>query len=135
MITLIPFNAAEHYSTISGWWTAQSWPVVPLDHLPQTGVVVTLAGKPAAACWIYKTDSAFALLEWIVADPEVRGEPRDSVLSTLISGAALLTRAMGFKTIHMSIKNASLAKRLEAQGFQPTDQGMTNYVLTFQGGE
>lgn len=128
------FNPAEHYGVICEWWTAQKWSPVPLSHLPQTGLVVVLDGRPAAAAWIYKTDSAFCWLEWIVADPSVRREARTSALSVLISGARVLAQSMGFQSIFMSIRNQSLGKRLEVQGFSVTDLGMTNYVCDLSRG-
>jgi hypothetical protein len=128
MIAIERFQAEKHYETVSAWWAAAKWPAVPLSHLPQTGVVVTLEGKPAAATWIYKTDSALCWVEWIVADPKVRRMKRDAVLSVLISAARELAREMGFRSIFMSIKHESLARRIEAQGFMATESGMTNYV-------
>lgn len=133
MISVERFIPGKHYETISKWWLQQKWPSVPLSHLPATGIVVTLDEKPAAAVWIYKTDSAFCWIEYIVADPQVRGEARDSVLSVLISSAKLSAQLLGFQTVHMSIRHQSLAKRIEAKGFQTADTGMTNYVCDLRG--
>jgi hypothetical protein len=128
------FEPSKHYDTVSKWWTEQKWPTLPLSHLPTTGIVVSYKDKAAAAAWIYKTDSAFCWIEWIVADPEIRHEARNSVLSVLLSSAKMSARLMGFKTIHMSIRNQSLAKRIETQGFTAADTGMTNYVCSLEGG-
>lgn len=133
MISVEPFNIEKHYETVSAWWKAQNWPVMPLSHLPATGIIATDDGKPASACWIYKTDSAYCLLEWIVADPELKGEPRDSALSVLIGAAKMLAASMGFITIHMSIRNQSLGKRLQAHGFSVADRAMTNYACNLSG--
>lgn len=127
------FNPEKHYEEVSQWWTAQKWPVVPLSHLPQTGLVVTFNDKPSAAVFIYKTDSAFCWIEYIVASPEIRHEERDLVLSVLISSAKLSARLMGFQTVHMSIRNESLSKRIEAQGFTLGDSGMSNFVCDLRG--
>lgn len=135
MITTESFEIEKHYKVIASWWAAQNWPVLPLSHLPQTGIVVHLYGKPAAACWIYKTDSAYCLLEWIVADPTVRREARTNVLSVLISTAKIVAKAMGFQTIFLSSKHELLGQRLEAQGFEASDKGSTNYTHHIQGGK
>jgi hypothetical protein len=131
MISVDYFNPEKHYETVAAWWKASDWPVVPLSHLSQTGLVVSNNGAPAAAAWIYKTDSAFCILEFIVADPAVRREARTNVISVLVSAAKMLCRSMGFQSIYMSIKNDSLAKRIEAHGFKPTDKGMTSYLCEF----
>jgi hypothetical protein len=128
MISVEFFKPESHYETVAAWWKAQDWPVIPLSHLSQTGILVMSNGKPAACAWLYKSDSALCWLEWIVASPEVRREERASVLSVLLSTAKLLAQTMGFQSIFISIRNQSLAQRLEAQGFKPTEGGMTNYV-------
>lgn len=134
MISTEFFQPEKHYEAIAKWWAAQNWPVIPLTHLPKTGVVVMFGDKPAAAAWLYKTDSAFCLLEWIVADPEIRREARASVLSVLVSTSKMLAAIMGFQSIFMTIKNESLASRIRPHGFRATDQGMTNYVCDLSGG-
>jgi hypothetical protein len=128
MISVELLQADKHYETVTEWWKAQNWPVIPLSHLPKTGFLVSHDGKPAAAGWLYKTDSAMCWLEFIVASPEIRHEPRASVLSVLISSAKMAAELMGFQTVFMSIQNQSLGSRLEAQGFTASDKAMTNYV-------
>lgn len=132
MITLELFNPHKHYEVICEWWKSHEWPVIPLSHLPLTGLVVYSDGTPSAAGFIYKTDSAFCLFEYIVANPEVRKDARASALSALISSAKILSKTMGFQTIFMSIRNASLGSRLEKQGFISTDQNMTNYICNLE---
>lgn len=134
MIAVERFQIEKHYETVCGWWTAQKWPCVPLAHLPKTGVIVTLDGAPAAAAWLYRTDSAICWLEFIVADPEVRRERRAAILSVLLSSLKLIAETMGYQTIFTSGKNVSLGERLKLQGFQPTDEGVTQYIHTIQGG-
>jgi hypothetical protein len=128
MITVEFFEPQKHYETVAGWWAAQDWPVMPLTHLPKTGFVVSHQGKPACAGWLYKTDSAMCWLEFIVASPEIRHEPRSAVLSVLVSSARMAAELMGFQTIFMSTASQSLGSRLGAHGFKASDKSMTNYV-------
>lgn len=122
------FVAEQHYSTISKWWERQKWPVVPLSHLSSTGIVISYDGKIAAAGWVYKTDSSVCLLEMIVADPDVKGEPRELVLSCLLDTAKLTAKSMGFNTIFMLTGNKSLMGRLETKEFIPFSHNSTNYA-------
>jgi hypothetical protein len=133
VISIERFQPEKHYESVCRWWSAQSWPIIPLSHLPQTGLVVMHEGMPAAAAWIYKTDSAFCLLEFIVANPEIRKETRTAILSTLISSAKVVAEVMGFQSIFVTNRNQSLGKRLEAQGFKISDQEMTNYSFEIPG--
>lgn len=122
------FHPDTHYAAIQEWWKKQNWPILPLTHLSQTGLVVKVGDVPAAAAWLYKSDSAFCWLEWVVANPEVRHAERDSALSVLISTGRVLAQTMGFQSIYMSVGSASLAHRIEAHGFAATDKGVTNFM-------
>jgi hypothetical protein len=134
MIQVERFIPEKHYETIGEWWKAQKWPVLPLKTLSKTGIVVTLNDKPAAACWIYQTDSSICWLEWVVCNPEVRREARTDVLSTLIQSAKDVAQAMGFESIFTSLKNESMAHRIKSHGFHATDTGVTQYFCHLNGG-
>lgn len=134
MIRIELFDPQKHYETVCQWWAAQGWPKLPLTHLPQTGVIVFSGDSPAAAGWIYKTDSAYCWLEYIVANPDVRGEARASAISTLVSSAKCIAKVMGFQSCIMWLENESLAKRISAHGFEPTDKGVTGYSCDLRKG-
>jgi len=127
-VTIEAFNSDKHYAEVSNWWKAESWPVVPLDCLSKTGIVVLSDGTPAAAGWVYKTDSSFCLLEFIVANPEVRREKRSLALTTLLDVSKKVATEFGFRSMFTSVHNESLGKRLEQGGFIATDRNMTNYI-------
>lgn len=128
------FRPEKHYNLVTEWWQRQNFAVVPLSHLPQVGIVVFVNEKPTAAGWLYQTDSSICWLEWIVANPEIRGEERKAALSYLINEVKRAASQMDFKTIFMSVQNASLMSRLESHGFVQSDKDMTNLIFNLQGG-
>lgn len=132
-VTVTRFIPELHYAEISRWWKAAKWPVIPLDHLAQVGIVSVVNGIPAAAGWIYQSDSAFCLFEFMVANPSVRAERRHAGFSALFSEAKAAAQRLGFQTIIMSVSNDSLIRRLEANGFSVSDRGMTNLIYKVGG--
>lgn len=127
------FNRETEYPIVCDWWKSHSWPAMPLDHLPPLGFMASVDGIPAAAGWLYQTDSAFCIFEWIVANPEVRREKRAAALDALIQQAKTAAAEMGFKSIYMSIKHEGLLKRLEGFGFEVTDKGMNSLICSIGG--
>jgi len=127
-VTCELFNAEKHYEIVGSWWTAAGWPVLPLSHLSDIGQVISVDGVPAVCGWIFQTDSAWCLFEFVVANPEVRKAPRALAMSTLIGWAKAAAEDMGFKNVFSSISNPMLIKRYEREGFKVTDSGMTNLV-------
>jgi hypothetical protein len=104
------FNPEKHYARICEWWEAQKWPPIPLDILSSEGIVMTHAGKPVSACWIYTSNSAVAWLEFFVADPTV---------------ASAIATHFGVKAIFSTVKVRKLIFRLKENGFAESDTGMT----------
>lgn len=122
------FSAIEDYPIISSWWLRHEWPVIPLTHLSSSGFICELDGVPAVAGWIYETNSAFCLLEFVVANPEIRREKRTEAFEAFLEAMVKYSKEAGFSTIFTTVKSGGLMGRLENQGFQKSDVGMTNMV-------
>jgi hypothetical protein len=128
------FIPSKHYAEICKWWESQEWSVIPLDHLPQNGIVVYAGDVMACAAWVYKTDSAFCLLDWIVANPLVRKKERSDCLDLLFEVGKMIANELGFKTIFTTTKNSTLVSRMEKQGFEIQGETMTNLIFSIDKG-
>lgn len=127
------FSPEKHYQTICQWWEAQNWPKVPLEFLPSFGLVVYHGETPAVAGWLYRTDSAICWIEWIVANPEVRGEPRTEAINLLLSSLKEKAKECGGKIIFTTANNGSLVQRLEKNGYIVTDKDATHLICNMEG--
>ena len=118
----------EDYKEICGWWQAQGWPPIPLSDLPNTGVIVHVNGEPSAAGFLYKTDSSFCVLEFIVGNPKADKAYRRRGIDVLLE--ALLTKAKtaGYTRVFSSIQHPRLEQAYLAAGFTVTDTGMKSMV-------
>ncbi len=134
-ITVEQFIPEKHYEGICSWWKEHNWPIIPLTHLSYLGFVSVINGTPAAAAWLYQTDSAFCLLEWMVVNPKIRRQARTTAISAVIQEVKIAAEHMGFKTIFMNSKSGPLIRRLEAHGFSAAEHGMINLVLDLNGGK
>lgn len=122
------YNFKEHYSLISQWWVQHNWPTIPADHLPKTGFIIYDKTEPIIAGFVYKTDSAFGLFEFIVANPNIKGLRRDLGFSLLTSVVVDYSKEMGIKSLFSSVSNQSLIKKMLSAGFIETDKNMTNFI-------
>lgn len=123
------FDPEQDYADVVAWWTARKWPTIALDLLPKTGFIVEGYGVKICAGWLYKTDSKFALIEWIVSNPlpghESRGEALDILMLRLVETA----KRQDFKAIFSSIDNKRLIARYKKHGFTQTDGNMTSMIM------
>lgn len=122
------FSPEIHYKVISEWWEAHKWPVIPLDVLPPTGFVA-FDGEPAGAVWLYKTDSIICWPEWMVVNPHLPRNIRDSAIESLLDAVLEEAQTQGFKQIFTFVKSkhTRYIKRLLNRECFKADEG-TIYV-------
>lgn len=125
-IEAIRFDADTHYETICEWWNAYKWPCIPLESLPETGIIVTVDNELVCAVWLYKSDSNLCWMEWMISNPKSPKNYREEALPFLINTCADVARILGFKIIFTSIKHNRLLSRLIEAGFNVDDTNATN---------
>ena len=109
---------------INEWFKANNWPTFQEEALPKTGYIA----DNTAAGFLYKTDSKFAVMEWIVTDPSQSPERRNAALDAVVKALLDNAKADGYKYIHTSIIDEGLKKRYQSHGFQITDTNMINMM-------
>lgn len=114
----------EDKPLLDGWWSAQGWPPVAIELLPQTGVIV----DECAAGFLYKTDSRFALLELVVGDPAVDKERRQAAVDKVVDCLTFMAGEAGYTAIFATIRHPRLQKAYEKAGFVVSDKGMNSMV-------
>ncbi len=117
------------YQTAVNWWKGNNWPSIPEKDLPTLGFVSFYDETPVAVAWLYQTDSAYCLLEWMVSNPEfrekeTRGKAIDGLLHAMLDAASKL----GFTKVFTSTRAGKYVSRLEAQGFAVTEKNMINLI-------
>lgn len=129
MITRL-YNNKTDYATLTAWWTAHDWLVVPEHALPPLGLVVeSTAGSPIAAVFLYQTDSSICWVEWLVADPNTDKHLRDVAINIVLNDIADIARDYGYKAIFTSSAFSQLTDRLsEKHEFIVTDKNMTHLI-------
>lgn len=122
------FETLEHYEDVCYWWFQHDWPTLPREALPKTGFIV----DGLAAGFLYKTDSTFAILEFIVGNPEANKEKRRQAIDLVVKELLNEAKNDGFKLIFSSISHPNLKKIYLNNGFKETDTNMTNFVRRFE---
>lgn len=118
------YVSSQDYFSIAVWWNEQKWTSIPQDHLPEHGFIV----EGIAAGFLYKTDSKFALLEFVIANPSTSKEERSEALDLIIDNLLNLAKELEFKSVFSSITHPKLVNRYKEHGFTVTDENMTNLI-------
>lgn len=118
----------KDYSDICSWWKKQAWPSIPKESLSTTGFIVENDNQKILAGWVYHTNSNTALLEFLVANPEIKGNERDAAFDAFFDVVFKYIELSNFKNIFMSVVHPKLKTRLEKVGFKKTDENVTNFI-------
>lgn len=105
------------YATISRWWKAWKWPVLPKTFLPDTGFIVEKNNIGIVSGYVYMTNSKAALLEWIVSNPEYKESDRKDAITLLIQAVERVLKDQGIKHVFTIGRNKSLINKHKELGW------------------
>ena len=120
------------WETLLKWWDSwPDWTAPSKDFLPDNGtggIMIEKNNKPIVAGFIYETNSASVLLEWIVSDPEYRDNDRREAVELLITEAEKSTKALGYNYMFTIGRNKRLIETHKKLGWFVDDK--PSYEIT-----
>lgn len=130
-------NYETDYVLLEQWWKWHGWDPLPQDMLPKDGgfmVVRELDDLPICAGFIYDTGTKVAWLEFIVSSPSAGIIERAKAVREIIECCVSHCKERGIKAVFTSLNNNALIRLYQKSGFALTETGMTNLVLSVNGG-
>lgn len=110
------------YQKLSLWWKFWGWnKVPPAKFFPKTGIMVENNGQEICSCFLYKTDSAWCVLNWFLMNPKAKRENRKNCIDFLIKEAIKIAESMGFEAIDVMIDKQNVINKLKQNGFDLTE--------------
>ena len=114
------------WETLLKWWDSwPDWTAPSKDFLPNNGtggIMIEKNNKPIVAGFIYETNSASVLLEWIVSDPEYRDNDRGQAVELLITEAEKLIKTLGYNYMFTIGRNKRLIETHRKLGWFVDDK-------------
>lgn len=125
------FEEGDH-KQLTRWWSAWGWPPLPLEALPKNGLIISnFKGESVCMGFLYLTDSSISWLEWITANPGIKGKERAEGIAHLIYELKDLSKACGRNLVFSSMdanKTPGLIKKMQEMKFKIDSEGMTNLM-------
>lgn len=114
----------QSYKVLVEWWKGHSWPIIPFNSLPKTGIIVdnTVAG------FLYSTDSNVCMLEWVISNPKSEKLHRKECLDILFNELLSIAKNKGFEFCFTFVQNKGLIQSLEKNNFKKTDDNMVHFI-------
>lgn len=104
------------YYTLSYWWDKHGQNYPELETLPDSGYIV----DNIAACFVYKTNSNLAMIEFLISNPESNKEERNQAIDLVIDACINDAKESGYKVIYnvVDLKKPHVVKRFTDRGFE-----------------
>lgn len=128
MDILIRDYTEADYDTACEWFAGWSWPILPPSLFPKSGFVAEKDGVPLAMVWLYLTNSAWGVMEWLVRDPKADKELCRAAMPLLVEKVKETAWGVGIEVIFTSVQHPNLIKLYKEHGFNLGDPNMTNMV-------
>ena len=119
------WDREQDYETLKTWWKGHGWDALPCEDIPDTGFI---SNECAFGCLYIDIHLRFAMMEWVVTDPDAA--PRmclkslNEVIGTLIESA----QDVGVKRIYSVLKHEKLGKLYERHGFVEGDTSVKDMI-------
>jgi hypothetical protein len=121
----------EQYDMVANWWDAHHWHAVPKEFLSKTGLLIEDEdGTPRAAIWLYRTDSAVMMAEWLVTNPDNTSRESYAAVKKLLEDVKLIADSAGAYLMTF-LQDPSLVKNFQKQGFTIEEKP---YTIAHYGG-
>jgi len=106
------------YEEVSKWWNKQGWPSLPVELLPDTGIVVECHGKMCCVGWLYTSNSELAWLGWPVANPDAPAFSRGRAVLKMIETLESLAKELGYSALMTFSEVPAMMKAYEQKDWK-----------------
>jgi hypothetical protein len=131
-LTVRKLNSTDYENILVGWWNDWGWTPPAKDFLPESGeggIIVYIDEEPICAGFMYITNSSVAWVDWIISSRTYREKIlRRVALKTLIERLTHACSISGSKYIYALLKNQSLIKVYEEEGYAKSE-GFTTEMI------
>jgi len=123
------FNAG-HLPMIREWWKGHKHPDIPIELLPDIGIIYyNPDGMPIACAFLYACNSSpIGWVEWITSNPEASPIESYKGVSNTIEFISQEAQRNGITMLMSTCRQKSLGRVLMKKGFAKTDEDVSHYL-------
>ena len=118
----------DNHKILASWWKAHDWDVLPQTYLPKTGFMAWQGEIPIAACFLYTTDSVFAMMEWAISNPTSYHEQRHEAMNMIVKAIMKHCKEHEIEAIYTMTNHPSLVRSYKELGFIEADKEIISFI-------
>lgn len=119
----------KYYSIIKPWWEEKKdWVAIQPHFLSTRGIIIKNNDKYICACWLYTTDSAYGVVNWVITNNDSKAKQKQECLKFMLKVLEKYAKHLNILAIYMVMETRSLKKLLEKEGFIKTSNNITEFI-------
>lgn len=119
----------KYYPTLKSWWEGKggAWQSINPFLLSSRGMIVKKDDKYICAAWLYTTDSAYGVINWVITNNDSDPKTKKKCIEFMLNKLEEYAKFIGIGMIYMAMETRSLKKVLENQGFLRTSNNISEF--------
>lgn len=119
----------KYYPIIKLWWEEKkNWVAIQPNFLSTRGIIIKNNDKYVCACWLYTTDSAYGVINWVITNNNSKAKEKQECLKFMFKVLEKYAKHLNILAIYMVMETRSLKKFLEKEGFVKTSNNITEFI-------
>lgn len=119
------WDREQDYDSLKSWWEGHGWDALPSEDIPDTGFI---ANECAFGCLYIDIHCRFAMLEWVVTDPDAAPRACLKGLNKVLDKLLETAKEVGVKMVYSVLKHEGLIKLYEKHGFVTGDTQVCDMI-------
>jgi len=112
----------DDYAMVNQWWIDNGWPEgLPSNYLPENGMIAYDKKGDIACGWLYKTDSDFCIITWMVAITHRSKKTKYQALEFTMGCLEMLGESLNYKAVFSFYKQQGLVGICKKSGYTFND--------------
>lgn len=118
----------KYYPIIKPWWEERKgWDSIKPDFLSTRGVIIKDKEEYVCAAWLYTTDSAYGIINWVITNNTSKPKQKQECLKFMFKVLEKYAKHLNILAIYMVMETRSLKNLLEKEGFIKTSDNITEF--------
>lgn len=119
----------KYYPLLEEWWKGKGdkWNTIPPQYLSTTGFIIKDQREYICAAWLYRTDSKYGVINWVITNNHSKPRTKKRCLEFLLQKIQGYAEFINIDMLYLVMETKSLKKILGEQGFIMTSNNISEF--------
>jgi len=116
------------YPILRDWWEGKKgFKAIDPQFLSPNGMMVSHKGKYICAAWLYRTDSLYGVINWIITNNYKEGKVKKKALNFLLYKLEEKAALLGIALLYIPMETKSIKNLLNKEGWLNTSNNISEF--------